>query len=165
MFIIADNQYRIGDIVRLNDVEGKVEAITIRTTVLRDLGGNFYHIPNGSIVVTANMTMGYGGIHENLLINESVNIDRLTHIINHIGEEMAVDPKLKNKIKEAPYFKRVVGFTDGGVEIKILGRTTVHDQWEVKDELYRRLLIAFQKNNIPLPTSRSVMASMSEKNN
>ncbi len=154
IFIIADNQYRVGDIVRLNNVEGRVEALTIRATVLRDLGGNLYHIPNGSIVVTTNMTMGYGGINENLVLDESVDIERVEHIINHVGEEMSVDPDLKNKIKIPPYFKRVVRFTEGGVEIKVLGQATANDQWEVQDEFYKRLLIAFRHNKLKLPTSK-----------
>lgn len=154
IFIIADNQYRVGDIVRLNDIEGKVEAITIRTTVLRDLGGNVFHVPNGSIIVTANMTMGYGGINENLIIDDSADIERVEHIINHVGEQMASDPHLKNKIKIAPYFKRVVGFTEEGIEIKVLGQATANDQWVVQDEMYKRLLIAFRHNKMKIPTSK-----------
>lgn len=154
IFIIADNQYRVGDIVRLNDIEGKVEAITIRTTVLRDLGGNVFHVPNGSIIVTANMTMGYGGINENLIIDDSADIERVEHLINHVGEQMASDPHLKNKIKIPPYFKRVTGFTEDGIEIKILGQATANDQWIVQDELYKRLLIAFRHNKMKLPTSK-----------
>ncbi len=163
IFIIADNQYRVGDIVRLNDIEGRVEALTIRTTVLRDLGGNLYHIPNGSIIITANMTMGYGGINENLILDESIDIRRVEHIINHVGEEMSIDPSIKNKIKIPPYFKRVVRFSEKGVEIKVLGQATANDQWEVQDEFYKRLLIAFRSNKLKLPTTNTLSSNGRKK--
>lgn len=152
LFIIIDNQYRVGDIVKLDEVAGKVEAITIRTTVLRGLDGTLYHVPNGSITATANLTMSYGGIEEDIVFDNDVDITKLTMVINRAGEKLAKDPEYAQKILEAPYFKRIVGFTTNGIKVKILGTTTANDSWEVRGEFYKRLITELRKANIDLPS-------------
>jgi moderate conductance mechanosensitive channel len=58
IFIIGENQYRVGDEVKIQNVRGKVQSISIRTTKLKDAKGVVHHVPNGSIVVTTNYTIG-----------------------------------------------------------------------------------------------------------
>lgn len=155
IFIITENQYRVGDIVEIGTVSGMVgkvtgtiEAITIRTTVLRDMDGNLLHVPNGSINVTINKTIGHSQINENIVVGMDTDIEQLEHVINHVGEELAVMPGLQNRIKIPPYFARVEGISNDGLTVKIQGRTTPGDQWRVKSELYKRLLVAFAQHDI-----------------
>ncbi len=157
IFIIIDNQYRVGDVVEINnEVSGMVEAITIRTTVLRALDGTVMHIPNGSITLTANMTMSYGGIEEDIVFNHDVEIPKLAIVINRVGEDLAKDPVYSKMVKEAPHFERVVGFTLDGIKVKVLGRTTSNDSWEVRGEFYKRLIPALRKAKIHLPTTQAI---------
>ncbi len=58
MFIIIENQYRVGDEVKIGETSGVVESITIRTTTLRGKNGSLHHVPNGAISVTTNLTPG-----------------------------------------------------------------------------------------------------------
>lgn len=152
MFIIIDNQYRVGDVVKLGDIAGRVEAITIRTTVLRGLDGTLYHIPNGSINATANMTMSYGGIDEDVAFSNDVDISKLAMVINRVGRDLAADPDFKAKVLEPPRFERVVGFSPEGIKVKILGTTTTNDSWEVRGELYKRLIVELRRSDIDIPT-------------
>lgn len=152
IFIIIDNQYRVGDIVKLDDVAGKVEAITIRTTVLRGLDGTLYHVPNGGINTTANLTMSYGGIEEDIVFDNDVDITKLVIVINRAGELLAKDPKFSQKIIEAPHFLRIVGFAPTGIKVKILGTTTTNDSWEIRGEFYKRLITELRKADIHMPT-------------
>lgn len=151
IFIIAENQYRVGDIIKINEISGVVEAITIRTTVLRDLDGNMHHIPNGSIDVTTNMTMDFAGLNEDITVGLDTDIEQLEHIINHVGQQLASDAELKNYITEPPHFERVDGFNNDGLVVKILGKTTPGQQWRVKGELYKRLKHAFDKHGVDIP--------------
>lgn len=157
VFIITENQYRVGDIVDLGSASGTVEDVTIRTTILRDLDGNVHHIPNGTIQVTTNKTIGFSRINEDIVVAHDTDVDRLEHIINHVGEELAAKPEFKNQILEAPHFASFKGFALNGLVIKILGTTTAADQWHVRSELYKLLKKAFDKNNIELA---SVMAPL-----
>jgi len=151
LFIIAENQYRVGDVIEINDISGVVEEITIRTTVLRDLDGNLHHIPNGSIDVTTNMTMDYAQLHENITVGGDTDIDQLEHVINHVGEQLAAKPELKNIIVEPPVFVRITGFERDGLRVKILGKTTAGDQWKVQGEFYKQLKKAFDRHGIVVP--------------
>ena len=150
IFIITENQYRVGDTVKLGEVHGVVEGITIRTTILRDLNGHVHHIPNGSISVTTNKTMDYGRINENIVVSIDTDLDRLAHVIDHVGEELAAMPEFHRKIIDPPKMVSVKGFTEAGVSVKILGKTVPADEWRIKSEMYKRLKKAFVANHIDL---------------
>lgn len=157
-FVITENQYRVGDVVELStllgntQISGTVEAITIRTTVVRDMDGKLHHFPNGNIAVASNMTMNYAQINEDIMVDLKTDVDKITHIINHIGEEMKADTKLGRKIVQPPHFERIDAVTKDGLAIKIMAKTTPGDQWLIKGELFKRLLPALEKNHIKLPS-------------
>lgn len=157
IFIIIENQYRVGDIVQLNTantpmlpVLGKVEAITIRTTIIRDIGGELIHVPNGVINVTVNKSIDYSRINEDIVVGMDTDLEQLEHVVNHVGEQLKALPKFDRIITEAPRVERIEGFRDNGVVVKIRGKTMAGEQWHVKTELYSRLKKAFEKNGIKL---------------
>ncbi len=155
LFIIAENQYRVGDIVELGAAGGVVEAITMRTTVLRDMDGDLHHIPNGTITLTTNKTMHFGSINENIVVNYDTDIDKLIRVVNEVGQDLAGSPEFKDKVMESPHFHQVRGFAENGVIVKIVGRTEVSEQWNVRTELYKRLMKAFEKHKIEVRPVRA----------
>ncbi len=164
LFIIVENQYRVGDFVQFDTVSGIVQAITIRTTILRDFDGNIHHVPNSSIVVATNMTFGVSGINQDITVSIDTDLEKLEKVINDVGSEIAADDVWGKKIKKTPYFAQVVQFAERGIVIKILGETTPGSQWKVKTELLKRLRAAFIKNGIDLPMApRSNKLTRSKK--
>ncbi len=152
LFIIIENQYRVDDVIALdNGVSGKVEAITIRTTVIRSLDGTLFHVPNGSISWTANKTTSYGGIEEDIIFDSGSDIKQIESVINKTGLKLAADPEMKKKIKEPPQFLRVDGFDANGIRVKIIGKTTSDDSWEVKGAFYKLLIEELRKEKIKIP--------------
>lgn len=147
-FIISEGQYRVGDSVDIAGVSGVVEAVTVRTTILRDLDGNVHYVPNGDIVVATNRTQGFSRINENIAFAPDTDIERLTHVINHVGEALAANPDYKYKIKEAPHVAQVVGYGPTGVILKITSKVGESDKPAIKSDLYRELHKAFAKNDI-----------------
>jgi small conductance mechanosensitive channel len=154
LFIILENQYRVGDSVSFSTASGTVQAsgvvqaITVRTTVLRDLNGNIHHVPNGSIVVTTNKTFDLSGINEDITVRFKTDIPKLETVINKIGKDLAEDDVYGKKIKKAPYMAQVAKFSEQGIVIKILGDTTPGTNMVVRTEFLKRLQEAFIKNNI-----------------
>lgn len=148
VFIITENQYRVGDIIDIAGVSGTVEDITIRTTVLRDLNGYVHHVPNGIIEVTTNRTIGFSQLNEEFTVAKDTDLDRLEHIVNHVGEQLTALPDLKDKILEKPHFDTVKGYAANRIIIKVLGRTSTSGKWRVRSELYKHLAKAFDKNKI-----------------
>lgn len=148
LFIILENQYRVGDVVTLDSATGTVEQITIRSTVLRDNDGSVHYIPNGSITHAINKTMGFSKINLSVEVSPSTDVDQLSTIINELGTKLASDDKWKNKIMEPPHFLGIGTFTSTTLEVKIIGKTQPTAQWAVMNELRRRLLNAFKKAGI-----------------
>ncbi len=157
MFIIIENQYRVGDVVAMNGVGGKVESITMRMTTLRDLDGNVHHIANGNIDIVTNKTMDFSKINMNIGVGYSSDIDKVEVVINTIGSKLAKDKDFKDDILEAPYFLRIARFSDSSVEIKIMGKTLPTRQWAVAGELRKRLKVAFEKEGIEIPFPQIVV--------
>ena len=163
VFIITENQYRVGDIVEIDGAAGTVEYVGIRSTVIRDTDGNVHYLPNGVISHVINKSMGFSKVNFTLAVKPDTDVDRLTEIINETGEKLASEPKWKEKITEPPHFVNISGFTQLGMDILVTGTTTPADQWSVTGELRRRLLVEFNKNKIKLATPPTMLGSTSKK--
>lgn len=155
IFIIMENQYRVGDIVELQGIAvdnavGTVEKITIRSTILRDQDGNVHYLANGSVLHVVNKTMGFSKINFSLAVAPNTNIDSLAEIINDVGEKLKAEEKWARRIIEAPHFVSIGSFTDTALEVKITGTTQPSEQWKVTGEVRKRLLAAFKKHKIEL---------------
>lgn len=162
LFIILENQYRIGDVVEINDVAGEVEEITLRTTVIRDLDGNVHHLPNGGISNAANLTKHVSGVHLNIGVSYDTDLDQAETVINRVGKELAEDAAWKDRIVEAPTFSRINDFGDSAIEIKILGKTEPLHQWAIMGEYRKRLKKAFDQAGIEIPFPQRVIHQAKE---
>lgn len=151
IFIILENQYRLGDVVTLADTTGTVEAITIRRTILRDADGHKHYIPNGQIGVTTNMTMGYSNLVLNLDVAYEADIEKVKKIVNEVGQKLATDADFKKDIINAPLFVRLQDFNLYGIVVRVSGKVKPGQQWRVAGELRWRLKLAFDQHKIPRP--------------
>ncbi len=167
IFIIAENQYRVGDIVSLyasgKDVAGVVERITIRITQLRDLDGNLHLIPNGAADVITNLSFDYANVNIDIGVDYSADIDKVEKIINETGQVLADDPEWKEHIYEAIQFLRLDAFEDSAVRVKALGKVEPAKQWQVSGEFRRRIKKAFEKEGISIPFPQVVVSQRDQK--
>ena len=152
VFIIAENQYRVGDVVDIMGSSGTVERVGTRSTVLRDTDGNVHYIPNGTIQRVINKTMGYSVSRFTVSVDPESDIPEVTQIINSVGAKLAKEAAWKKKIIEPPKFVAVGDISGRSVEITISGKTMPSDQWAVTSEMRSRLLRAFEENSIMLAT-------------
>lgn len=150
VFIIVENQYRVGDIVDIQGAAGTVERVTIRSTVIRDASGNVHFLPNGEVLHVINKTMGFSKVNFTLTVDPDTDIDKLSHIIDEVGLKLSEDEKWKEKVLEAPHFLNIGTFNDLALEVTITGKTNPSQQWSVTGEMRRRLLKAFAKHKIEL---------------
>lgn len=150
IFIISDNQFRIGDVVEIDMASGTVERIGARSTVLRDLEGNVHYIPNGMIQHVINKTMGYGVTRLMLAISPGSDIELVTNIINETGIKISESDKWKDKILEAPAFSHIAEITGTYITIVVSGKTQTSEQWAVTAEMRKRLFSEFEKAGIKL---------------
>jgi small conductance mechanosensitive channel len=150
LFVIGENQKRVGDIDEIEGHSGTVERIGNRSTVLRDADGNVHYFPNGMIDHVINKTMGYSMARFVIHIHPTSDIKKVTDIINKIGRKLALEEKWQTKILEAPKFVSVGDFSGTSLEVIIAGKTQPSDQWAVIGEMRKRLLIALEEAHIGL---------------
>lgn len=150
LFIVSENQYRVGDVVEINGAEGKVEHLGTRSTIIRDADGSVHYIPNGSIAHVVNKTMGYSRVNFTLSLASGADLDKAISTINQVGDTLAAEDSWKKKIIDAPQFYAIDNFTASAVAVTIVGKVQPSDQWRVTAEMRRRLLEEFEKNNIPV---------------
>ena len=151
IFIILENQYRVGDVARIADVTGVVEEINLRKTVLRDLDGICHHIPNGEIRIASNFTRHFARVNLNISVGYGTNLDHAISVINRVGQELAEDEDWRKEIKSPPQVLRVDNLGDSGIDIKILGDVKPMQQWAVMGQLRLRLKKAFDEEGIEIP--------------
>jgi len=157
LFIILENQYRIGDVVNIDGTGGLVQDINLRKTTLRDLDGIVHHMPHGSITKVSNLSKDWSRVNLDMGVGYSTNLEHLIEVINRTGNELAEDPRFKDSIITPPQFLRVNEFADSAIVVKILGETKPLKQWEVTGELRKRLKIAFDKEGIEIPFPQRVI--------
>jgi small conductance mechanosensitive channel len=151
LFIIMENQYRKGDVVRIADVAGLVEDINLRRTILRDLDGIVHVVPNGEIRVASDFTKGWSRVNMNISVSYNTDLEKAIAVINRVGAELAREPQWAPLILTPPQALRVDKLGDSGIEIKILGDTKPIEQWKVMGELRLRLKKAFDEEGIEIP--------------
>lgn len=156
-FIIMENQYRIGDVIKIADVSGGVEDISLRMTTLRDLDGTVHHVPHGEVTKVSNMTKYFSRINMNVGVSYNAKLEHVIDVVNRVGNELAADEEWKEVILAAPQFLRVEEFADSAVVIKILGETKSSEQWRAAGELRKRLKIAFDNEGIEIPFPQMVL--------
>jgi moderate conductance mechanosensitive channel len=159
LFIILENQYRVGDVVNFDGTGGFVEDISLRKTTLRDLDGTVHHISHGSINRVANLSKKFSRVNLNIRVSYNSDLEHVIKVVNMTGLELAEDPSWSEFIMTPPQFLRVDDFADSAIIIKIVGDTKPIKQWDVTGELRKRLKIAFDKEGIEIPFPQVVVHS------
>ncbi|HAX93874.1 MAG TPA: mechanosensitive ion channel family protein [Bacteroidales bacterium] len=157
LFMILENQYRIGDVVKIDGTEGVVQDITLRKTTLRDMDGTVHHINHGSIVLVSNLSKDFARVNIEIGVAYDTDLEHLIRVIDRTGIELAEDPYFMPSIISPPKFLRVQKFADSAIIVKILGDTRPLKQWEVAGELRKRLKIAFDREGIEIPFPQTVI--------
>jgi len=161
LFIIMENQYRIGDQVCCNGACGVVEDITMRMTTLRDLDGIVHHISHGEIKRVSNQSKRFSRVNLNVGVAYHSNIEQVISVVNRVGMDLAEDPAWRAAITKPPQFLRIEDFGETAMIVKILGETKPLKQPEVTGELRKRLKIAFDNNGIEMSSSHLLVPQRS----
>ncbi|MBI4297909.1 MAG: mechanosensitive ion channel family protein [Chloroflexi bacterium] len=151
IFIILENQYRIGDVVQVAGIGGLVEDINLRRTVLRDLDFSQHFIPNGEIRVATNLTKGKSRVNMNISVAYKEDLEQVIKVLNEIGQDLAKDSYFGPLILDPIKVLRVDNFAESGIELKVLGETLPIRQWDVAGEYRLRVKRAFDRLGIEIP--------------
>ena len=159
LFIIAENQYRIGDYVCIGDYCGSVEDMTLRITKLRQSDGTIHYIPNGEIKVASNKSKDFSKVDFKIGVGYSTDINQLEKIINKVGDDLKADEIFGKHIIDAPHFLRIDDFLDYSISIHISGKVEPKQQYSITGEMRRRLKKMFDDEGIEIPYPTRVVRS------
>ena len=151
-FLILEDQVRVGDVAAINGTGGLVEAINLRTIVLRDAEGTVHVFPNGGITTLANRSKEFSFYVIDLGVSYHEDPDRITALLREVGGELQKDDRYGALILAPLEVLGVNAFTDWSVQIQLRIKTVPTKQWEVGRELRRRILRAFEERGIEMPS-------------
>lgn len=151
IFLLAEDQYRTGDVVRIAEHTGTVESISLRRTVIRDEDGVVHSVPNGSIGVVSNYTRDFARVNVKVQVAYGEELSRVNEVIERVGKEMAADSSLGPLLIDLPMPGRVESVGEGGVTLSVTAQARPSARWDVAAEIRRRLAEAFLTEGIRVP--------------
>jgi small conductance mechanosensitive channel len=147
-FILLENQYAVGDVVRVAGVKGTVEAMSMRNTTLRDDDGTLHIVPNSEIKIVSNLTRDWAQISLHVSVAYNEDSDRVVKLLTQLAEEVRNDPAFRDDIVAEPQVPGIERVSGGEVDYLLLVKTRPGQQYRVSREMRRRIKDCFQKNKI-----------------
>ncbi len=149
-FLILEDQVRVGDVAAINGIGGLVEAINLRTIVLRDEEGTVHVIPNGTINTLANRSKDFSYYVINLPLAYGEDVHGVTALLKEIAAGMQAEDAYRPFILAPLEVIGVDAFEESAVRLKVRIKTAPLKQWFIGRELRRRLLEALEERGIQL---------------
>ena len=153
-FIIFEDQFAVGDYVRVGQVEGTVEMIGLRTTKIKATTGEVNIIPNGNIMEVTNFSINNSIAILDIGIAYEGNSDKAEKVITDVLEKM---PEKYEEIVGTPKFLGVQNLAPSEVVLRIWAETLPMQHFYISRELRRELKEALDANGIEIPYPRMVM--------
>ena len=151
MFVLFSDTLRVGDVVEVAGRAGVVEAVGMRTVVLRDYGGNVHTIPYSAIDTVTNLTKDFSYAVFDIGVSYREKVDEVMQVLHDLGAEMRRDPYFRRLILEPLEVAGVDRFADLAVVIKARFKTRPLRQWDVTREFNRRIKNRFDELGIEIP--------------
>ena len=149
--LLLENQIRVGDAVEISGKSGIVEEVTLRFIRLRDFGGNVHFIPNNTIGVITNSSLGFAYAVLDVGIAYGSDIEVSMQVMRDVDESMREDASFSGKILKPLEIAGVDQWADSSVMIKARIQVKPLEQWHVRREYLKRLKIAFDAKGVEIP--------------
>lgn len=147
-FILMENQYEVGDVVRIGGITGTVENMTLRKTLLRDDQGALSTIPNSSITLVSNLTRDWAQVALHVNVAYSEKSDRIIELLTQIGQDVRNDPQWSDVLVSDPQVPGIDKVSGDTIDYLMLVKTRPGTQYALTRELRKRIKECFDKNNI-----------------
>jgi moderate conductance mechanosensitive channel len=147
-FILVENWFDVGDVIKIGAFQGTVEMLTLRRTVLRDGDGSVHTIPNSAITAVTNMTRDWTQVAMRVSVDYKENSDRIIELLQQLGADIRKDERFRGAIVADPLVPGIERMTASDVDYLMLVKTRPGEQDAVSRELRRRIKECFERNNI-----------------
>ncbi|MGZ0710703.1 mechanosensitive ion channel domain-containing protein (plasmid) [Coraliomargarita sp. W4R53] len=157
IFIVAEDQVGIGDVVDLGLASGIVEYVSVRVTHVRDVNGTLWYVRNGEITRIGNLSQGWSRVIVDLGLPASADMDAAEKALLGAATDLAHDPKWRTRIIEQPEIWGLESVTGDSLIIRLVMKTRANAKDDVASELRRRLKGAADDLGLTLPAMSTVM--------
>jgi small conductance mechanosensitive channel len=148
VLILLEGQYFKGDIIRVGAVEGTVEEVGLRRTVVRDPRGTLHSISNGLVRESANLTRSYAMAMVHIDGIADGDVERAIAVLDAVGQTAAEDPVLAESLIDAPRYTSTTTLSAYGATLRMAGRVQPEQRVRVEAELRRRVAAALAEAGI-----------------
>lgn len=149
-FILFENQFGIGDVIEAGGKSGTVERMTMRVTMLRDLGGVLHVVPNGQITTVSNLTRSWSRAVVEVSVGYGTDLDQALTVLRDELGAFQRDTAWDSRLEGVSEVLGVEQLADHGVVIRTILRTAPGAQWEVAREFRRRVKNRFDAEKIEI---------------
>ena len=139
LLILLEGQYFKGDVVRIGAVEGTVEEVGLRRTLVRDPRGVLHSISNGDVRASANLTRTYAVAMVNIDGVADRDLEAAIAVLEAVGRDLAADPALADAFLDTPGYVGTIALTAAGATIRLAGRVRPESRMQVEAEMRRRV--------------------------
>jgi small conductance mechanosensitive channel len=148
VLILIEDQFNVGDTVRLAGLAGTVEAMTLRKTTVRDADGTLYVIPNSQITTVANLSKGYSVATVNVSVDFSANPDRVLALLKGIAMEIRESEEFRDLFVADPQILGVDAIKGSELIFPVVFKTLAQKQYEPVREFRRRVRLALEEQGL-----------------
>jgi len=147
-FTIIEDQYVVGETVRVGTVIGRVEHLTLRRTVIRDLQGAVVTIPNGDISQVANLSRDWGQVFVDVAIAAEGSPDQALAALERVSAELRNDAAWSPVLVDGPRVLGIEAFGAAGATLRLQLRAVPGRQDDAARELRRRIQNRMEQDHI-----------------
>lgn len=151
IFMLAEDQYGVGDIIDVGEATGVVEGVTLRTTKVRDVTGTLWHVPNGEIHRVGNMSQEWARALLDIAVAYGTDVDAASELILKVASEMAHEQDYADIFLGEPEVWGVEALGNDSVDVRLVIKTQPGQQWAISRELRRRIKNAFDAAEVEIP--------------
>jgi small conductance mechanosensitive channel len=148
IMILIEDQFDVGDTVRLAGLTGTVESMTLRKTTVRDADGTLYVVPNSQIATVANLSADYSVATINVSVDFSANPDKVRQILSDIAVDVRNSEDFKNLFLAEPQILGVDSMKGSQLIFPVVFKTKATQQYPPIREFQRRVRLALEENHI-----------------
>ena len=159
IFIVAEDQVGIGDVVDLGLATGVVEYVSVRVTHVRDVNGTLWYVRNGEILRIGNLSQGWSRVILDLSVATDSDIGEVEKAMLDTAKELSKDPKWRTRILEQPEVWGLESISGDALVIRLVMKTRANAKDDVARELRMRLKHTIDEMGITLPALTAVMPS------
>jgi small-conductance mechanosensitive channel len=146
--ILIEDQYNVGDTVRVAGVSGTVEAMTLRRTQIRDADGTLYIVPNSQITTVANLTRDFSVANIHVAVDFSAHPDQVMALLEQVAAGVRNDPRYSDVFLADPVLLGVDQIKGSQVIYLLQLKTKANQQWAPMRETQRRIRLALEEHGM-----------------